>query len=387
MKTTVAVFMGGKSVEHEVSIISALQVVHAIDKEKYNVLPIYISKENKFYFSEKLKDIQTFKDMELLKTQCDEIYFTHENGQMIVNKVKGVFKKVLAKIDVAFPVVHGLNVEDGTLQGFLEMYNIPYVGCDVGASSAGMNKIFFKKIVKESGIPCIDYAEIYKADYAENEDKVKKEVLSKLSLPIILKPADLGSSVGIKVVKSEEEFKEAVEFVFEFTDKILVEKCITNLREINASVIGNYEECEVSLLEQPIKQDEILSFEDKYMSEGGNKGGKSSGMSSLTRKLPAELPEDVENQIIEMSKKVFKVLNCEGVARIDYIIDDDTNTVYVNEINTIPGSLAFYLWEPKGVKFDALCDKAIKLAIKRSARREKIIYSNNVNILNMHMKK
>lgn len=387
MKTTVAVFMGGKSVEHEVSIISALQVVHAIDSEKYNVLPIYISKDNRFYFSEKLKDIKMFKDMEVLKKECDEVYFTHENGQMIVNKVKGTFKKVLARIDVVFPVVHGLNVEDGTLQGFLEMYNIPYVGCDVGASAAGMNKIFFKKIVKESGIPSIDYAEIYKADFAEDEAKVQKEVLDKLGLPIILKPADLGSSVGIKVVKTEEEFKEAVEFVFEFTDKILVEKCITNLREINASVVGNYEECEVSLLEQPIKQDEILSFEDKYMSEGGNKGGKSSGMSSLTRKLPAELPENVEKEIIEMSKKVFKVLNCEGIARIDYIIDDDTDTVYVNEINTIPGSLAFYLWEPKGVKFDALCDKAIKLAIKRATRREKIIYSNDVNILNMHMKK
>ena len=387
MKTTVGIFMGGKSVEHEVSIISALQAIHAIDKEKYDVVPVYISKDNRFYFSEKLKDIKMFKDMELLKKECDEVYFTHENGQMIVNKIQGGFKKILARIDVAFPVVHGLNVEDGTLQGFLEMYNIPYVGCDVGASAAGMNKIFFKKIVRESGISSIDYAEIYKSDFVDDELKVQKEILTKLGLPIILKPADLGSSVGIKVVKAEEEFKDAVEFVFEFTDKILVEKCITNLREINASVVGNYEECEVSLLEQPIKQDEILSFEDKYMSEGGNKGVKSSGMSSLTRKLPAELPDEIEKEIIAMSKKVFKVLNCEGIARIDYIIDDDTNKVYVNEINTIPGSLSFYLWEPKGLKFDMLCDKAIKIAIKRAERRSKIIYSNDVNILNMHMKK
>ena len=241
--------------------------------------------------------------------------------------------------------------------------------------------------MKESGIAAIDYAEIYKVDFFEDADKVEKEIIEKLNLPIILKPADLGSSVGIKVVKNKEEFKEAVEFVFEFTDKILVEKCITNLREINASVVGNYEECEVSLLEEPIKQDEILSYEDKYMSESGNKGSKSSGMSSLTRKLPAELPEDVEKQIIEMSKKVFRTLNCEGIARIDYIIDDDTNNVYVNEINTIPGSISFYLWEPKGVSFANLCEKAINLAIKRAARREKIIYSTNVNLLNMHMKK
>lgn len=387
MKITVGVFMGGKSVEHEVSIISALQVIHAIDSTKYEVVPIYISKDNKFYCSDKLKEIAIFKDIENLKNVCDEVYFTSENHQMVVNKLKGTFKKVLAKIDVVFPVVHGLNVEDGTLQGFLEMYNIPYVGCDVSASSAGMNKIFFKKIMKESGVPVIDYAEIYKSDYDMDKEEVKESIIKKLGLPIILKPADLGSSVGIKVVKNEEEFNEAVEFVFEFTDKILVEKCITNLREINSSILGNYEECEVSLLEEPIKQDEILSYEDKYMSEAGNKGSKSSGMSSLSRKLPAELDKDMEEYILNMSKKVFKVLNCEGIARIDYIIDCDENKVYVNEINTIPGSVAFYLWEPKGIDFSTLCDKAIKIAIKRQTRREKIIYSNDVNLLNLHMKK
>lgn len=387
MKITVGVFMGGKSVEHEVSIISALQVIHAIDNTKYEVVPIYISKDNKFYCSDKLKQIAIFKDIENLKNVCDEVYFTSENHQMVVNKLKGTFKKVLAKIDVVFPVVHGLNVEDGTLQGFLEMYNIPYVGCDVSASSAGMNKIFFKKIMKESGVPVIDYAEIYKSDYDTDKEEIKKSIIKKLGLPIILKPADLGSSVGIKVVKNEEEFNEAVEFVFEFTDKILVEKCITNLREINSSILGNYEECEVSLLEEPIKQDEILSYEDKYMSEAGNKGSKSSGMSSLSRKLPAELDKDMEEDILNMSKKVFKVLNCEGIARIDYIIDCDENKVYVNEINTIPGSVAFYLWEPKGIDFATLCDKAIKIAIKRQTRREKIIYSNDVNLLNLHMKK
>lgn len=387
MKITVGVFMGGKSVEHEVSIISALQVIHAIDSTKYEVVPIYISKDNKFYCSDKLKEIAIFKDIENLKNVCDEVYFTSENHQMVVNKLKGTFKKVLAKIDVVFPVVHGLNVEDGTLQGFLEMYNIPYVGCDVSASSAGMNKIFFKKIMKESGVPVIDYAEIYKSDYDMDKEEIKKSIIKKLGLPIILKPADLGSSVGIKVVKNEEEFNEAVEFVFEFTDKILVEKCITNLREINSSILGNYEECEVSLLEEPIKQDEILSYEDKYMSEAGNKGSKSSGMSSLSRKLPAELDKDMEEYILNMSKKVFKVLNCEGIARIDYIIDCDENKVYVNEINTIPGSVAFYLWEPKGIDFSTLCDKAIKIAIKRQTRREKIIYSNDVNLLNLHMKK
>lgn len=386
MKTVVGVFFGGKSVEHEVSILSALQAIYAIDKEVYDVAPIYITKNNEFYYSEKLLDINIYKDIEKLKKECNQIYFTHKNGQMIANSLDGIFRKELLKIDIAFPVVHGLNVEDGTLQGFLEMHNIPYVGCDITSSAVGMNKIIFKKVLVASDIPVIDYVEVHLEDFQEDEENVFNEINSKLSLPVILKPANLGSSIGIKIVKKKEEFSEAMNFVFEFTDKILVEKCIVNLKEINCSVLGNYESQEVSELEEPVKEDEILSFKDKYMSAGG-KGSKSSGMASLTRKVPAEISEEMKNEITEISKKVFKILDCEGVSRIDYIIDNDTNKVYVNEINTIPGSLAFYLWEAKGVKFDVLCDKLIKLAIKRKHKRDNIIYSNDVNLLSMHSKK
>lgn len=386
MKTVVGVFFGGKSVEHEVSILSALQAINAIDKDTYDVVPVYITKNNEFYCSEKLLEINTYKDLEKLKKDCKQIYFTHRNGQLIANSLEGVLKKELLKIDIAFPVVHGLNVEDGTLQGFLEMYNIPYVGCDITSSAVGMNKIIFKKVLVASDIPVIDYYEAHLEDFEADEEKLFEEVYNKLSLPIILKPANLGSSIGIKVVKTKEEFSEAMNFVFEFTDKVLIEKCITNLKEINCSVLGNYDQQEVSELEEPVKADEILSFKDKYMSENG-KGTKSSGMASLTRKVPADIPEDMRSEIIEISKKVFKILDCEGVSRIDYIVDQDTNKVYVNEINTIPGSLAFYLWEAKGVKFDVLCDRLIKLAIKRKHKRDNIIYSNDVNLLSMHSKK
>lgn len=389
MKTVIGVFFGGKSVEHEVSIISALQVINAIDKEKYDVIPIYITKENRFFSSELLLKIDIYKDMKELEKKCDEVYFTHENFQMIVNKKEGAFKKVLGKIDVVFPVVHGLNVEDGTLQGFLEMYNIPYVGCDVCASAVGMNKIIFKKVLEASNIPVIEYSEIYAKNFEEDENKVLEEIKSKLSYPIILKPANLGSSVGIKIVKNDDEFFEGVRFVLEFTDKILVERCVTNLREINSAILGDCTEVLVSELEEPLKQDEFLSFKDKYMSEqGGAKGSKtSSGMASLTRKIPADLEESEKNLILELSKKVFKILDCAGVARIDYIIDEDSKKIYVNEINTIPGSISFYLWEPKGISFDELCDRLIRIAIKRAGRREKIIYSNDVNLLSMHSKK
>lgn len=386
MKTVVGVFFGGKTVEHEVSILSALQAIYAIDKDVYEVVPIYITKNNEFYYSDKLLDINIYKDLEKLERDCDHVYFTHKNDQMVINSLDGIFKKELIKIDIAFPIVHGLNVEDGTLQGFLEMHNIPYVGCDITSSAVGMNKIIFKKVLLASDIPVIDYYEVHVEDFQEDEEKLFNAINDKLSLPIILKPANLGSSIGIRVVKKKEEFSEAMNFVFEFTDKILVEKCIVNLKEINCSVIGNYESQEVSELEEPVKIDEILSFKDKYMSSGG-KGTKSSGMASLERKIPADITEDMKNEIINISKKVFKILDCEGVSRIDYIVDKDTNKVYVNEINTIPGSLSFYLWEAKGISFDILCDKLIKLAIKRKQRRENIIYSNDVNLLSMHSKK
>lgn len=392
MKTVIGVFFGGKSVEHEVSIISALQVVENLDKEKYDIIPIYISKDNKFYSSEFLSDINRYKDLDEIVRLSDEVYFTHENGSLLVNKKDGLLKKVLFKIDIVFPVVHGLNVEDGTLEGFLEMYNIPYVGCDVCSSAVGMNKIIFKKVLESSNIPVVEYDTLNISEFEQDSKKAFEKIKDKLSLPIIVKPANLGSSVGIEIIKDEKEFVPKMQQVFEFCENVLIERCITNLREINCSVVGDFSSQEVSVLEEPIKEDEILSYKDKYLGNGkGGKlskmGGKSSGMASLTRKIPAQLDKDQEDEIYNLAKNTFKLLNCEGISRIDFILDGDNNKIYVNEINTIPGSLSFYLWEPKGVKFSELLDKAIRIAIKRQERRNKITYSTNVNILNMTAKK
>ena len=392
MKTVIGVFFGGKSVEHEVSIISALQVIENLDKQKYDIVPVYISKDNKFYSSEFLNDINRYKDLDEIVRLSDEVYFTHENGKLLVNKKDGVFKKILFKIDIVFPVVHGLNVEDGTLEGFLEMYSIPYVGCDVCSSAVGMNKIIFKKVLESSNIPVIEYDTLNISEFEQDSRKAFEKIKDKLSLPIIVKPANLGSSVGIEIIKDEKEFVPKMQQVFEFCENVLIERCITNLREINCSVVGDFSSQEVSVLEEPIKEDEILSYKDKYLGNGkGGKlskmGGKSSGMASLTRKIPAQLDKDQEDEIYNLAKNTFKLLNCEGISRIDFIIDGDNNKIYVNEINTIPGSLSFYLWEPKGVKFSELLDKAIRIAIKRQERRNKITYSTNVNILNMTAKK
>lgn len=390
MKTVIGVFFGGKSVEHEVSIISAMQVIKAIDQKRYEVIPVYIAKDNHFYYSENLKDIAWYKDLEKVKKEGTEVYFTHQNDRVFMYAVKKMFKKELGVMDIIFPVVHGLNVEDGTLQGFLEMYNVPYVGCDVSSSAVGMNKILFKKVLEASNIPVIEYETVTQYEFERDSEKVCKKVMEKLGLPIILKPANLGSSIGIEVVKEENEFIEKMEKVFVFTDRILIERCVTNLREINCSVLGNGDQQEVSVLEEPIKADEILSFEDKYMSGNGKVGSKSpksNGMASLSRKIPADLDEKKTQEIYTLAKSVFTILGCEGVSRIDFIIDCDRDKVYVNEINTIPGSLAFYLWEKKGIGFEKLCDHLIELAIRRNERRKKIVYSHQVNILNMTGKK
>lgn len=398
MKTVIGVFFGGKSVEHEVSIISAMQVIENLDNEKYEVVPIYISKDNKFYTSELLTKVEEFKDLEEAKRMSNEVYFTHEDSKLVLNSKRGIFKKVLAKIDIAFPVVHGLNVEDGTLEGFLEMFNIPYVGCDVCSSAVGMNKIIFKKVLEASKLPVVEYETLNIEEFEGDIDKAYEKISKKLSLPVIIKPANLGSSVGIEIIKEKEEFKDKLQNVFAFCDNVLVERCVTNLREINCSVLGNFAEQEVSVLEEPIKNDEILSYKDKYMGDGAKSGKlgakssklsgtKGSGMASLSRKIPAEVTKAQEEEIYSLAKETFKILNCEGISRIDFIIDGDNNKIYVNEINTIPGSLSFYLWQPKGIVFSELLDKAIRYAIKRKERRDKITYSTDVNILNMSGKK
>ena len=192
MKTVVGVFFGGKSVEHEVSIISAMQVIENLDHEKYDVVPVYISKDNRFYTSELLTRVEEFRDIENVKRISNEVYFTHENSKMILNGKGGIFKKVFAKLDIVFPVVHGLNVEDGTLEGFLEMFNVPYVGPDVCASAVGMNKIIFKKVLEASNLPVVEYETLNISEFEEDVEKSYEKIMNKLSLPIIVKPSNLG---------------------------------------------------------------------------------------------------------------------------------------------------------------------------------------------------
>ena len=293
----------------------------------------------------------------------------------------GVFSKKRTPVDVAFPVVHGTNCEDGSIQGYFEFLGLPYVGCDVLSSAVGMDKVVFKDVLKRQGLAVLDCYTFYAREFALNQDEICKNCIEKVGLPLIVKPVNLGSSVGISKVNTEDELFEALNLASSFADKILVEKAITSLREINCSVLGDSEECFASVCEEPFMNDEILSYEDKYLGGGKGKTGGSKGMASLSRKVPADLTEEESNYIRNFACDIFKTLGCSGVVRIDFMIDKDTNTVYANEINTIPGSLAFYLWEATGTPYKELLDKMISLAFKRDRARKDLTFTIDTNIL------
>ena len=382
MKTNVAVFYGCRTVEHEVSIISAVQAMRAINREKYDITPVYVSKDGEMYTGDCLFTIEEYRNLPELFKKCKKVYFMRENGNVVMKSVeqKLFSKNTATVIDVAFPIVHGTNCEDGTIQGYLEYLNLPYVGCDIISSAVGMDKAVFKDVLKNANLPVLDCITFRAREYVAEQQAICDKIKAEIGFPLIVKPVNLGSSVGITKVNAENELDDALMLAISFADKVLVEKAITSLREINCSVLGNPDECEASVCEEPFMNDEILSYEDKYLNNA-KKGGSSKGMASLSRKIPADLSPEKSEEIRDLACKIFKAIGASGVVRIDFMIDTSTDTVYANEINTIPGSLAFYLWEATGVKYRDLIDRLIELAFKRQRNRENITYTIDTNIL------
>jgi D-alanine-D-alanine ligase len=380
MKIKVGVFFGGKSVEHEVSVISGIQALKAFNQEKYEPIPIYITKDNELYTGEAVGDIASYKNIPELLKKSTRIFLICEQGKcnLVQYPEKKFGNSVVASIDVAFPVVHGANVEDGSLQGFLRHYNVPFAGCDVMASAVTMDKYVMKTVLKDNGIPVLDCVTLHVKEYQADEEAAYRKVEGRIEYPVIVKPVNLGSSVGIKVAKDREGLKDALEYAYEFGPKVLVERAIMNLREINCAVLGDYESAQASECEEPISSDEILSYEDKYVA--GSKSG-SEGMRTARRELPAKLSPQQREEIRTIAVKTFQVLDCSGVSRIDFMIDKDTEKVYVNEINPIPGSLAFYLWEALGKPYAELLDDMVKLALKREREEKNLLTSFQTNIL------
>lgn len=369
MKKNIAIIYGGKSVEHEVSIITGLQVYENINLEKYNPILIYIDKDGNWFKGELLKNISIYTEWERYKKKLKKIIPSIDR-----NYKNNIFKN----IDAVIIACHGTYGEDGKLQGFLDLLEIPYTSCGVVASSSGMDKIVMKNIFAGIGLPVLPYIWFYKEDWLKEPKECINKIHYTLDYPVFIKPANLGSSIGISMANNENELINAINIAIEYDRRILVEKGVEDAVEINCSCFYANNEVLVSNLEEPIRWEKFLSFEDKYLRSNSK---AKAGLAGMTRKIPAEISDEIKKEIEEYSKKIYRTMDCKGVVRIDYLLNKEKTKVYVNEINTIPGSLSFYLWENKGVDFKSLIDLMIVEAIKFNEDKKTYITKFDAHLL------
>jgi D-alanine-D-alanine ligase len=379
MLKKVGVIFGGNSVEHEVSVITGMQVIENLDKTKYESVPIYITKDGKWLTGSSLADFKTFKEgnfkdakqIVLSPNRNDYNLYLHPDAT-------GLFgKKIVDTVDVLFPALHGTYGEDGSIQGLLELMNIPYVGGGVLASSVGMDKILMKDVYRAYNIPVVDYMWFYRTNWENNKDKIIADIEEKLGYPVFVKPANLGSSIGIGKARDRDGLINSIEVAANYDRKIIIEKAVEEPREINCAVMGFDKEVITSLCEEPLGWKEILSFDDKYV-KSNSKGAKSSGDRRI---IPANISDELKQEIEELAKKAFTVIDGRGCARIDFLVDK-SNKVYVNEINTLPGSIAFYLWEGKDYSFKKLINELLDIAFRTHNEKNKNMYSYEANLFN-----
>ncbi len=372
MKLNIAVAFGGKSVEHEISVLSAIQVMSAISDD-YEIFPLYIAKDGRMFCEEELKSLDTFSNIEQFTLQHQPVTLVRRDANVYLVPARKHFFEKERRVDLVIPVLHGTNGEDGSFQGYLQTLGIPYTGCSVLAGAIGQDKVIMKQILQDSGLRVVPWF------YWSRNEKMEEDFFKKaqrLGYPLVVKPANLGSSIGIKVVNNDSELHVAMMDAYEYDHKVLIEKKIEPLREINISLLGDEEHCICSMLEEVLKQDDILSFENKYIGKHANKG-----MINTSRKLPADLSEEQIEEIQRMAKEAFYALNASGVVRIDFLMQKDSEVVYINEINSIPGSLSYYLWKKDQMNFTTLIEELIQLAFKRKRNEDKKVYSFSSNIL------
>ncbi len=376
-KTKVAVVFGGRSVEHEVSILTAMQVFENINREKYDIIPIYIDKNGRWFVDEKLGMIDSFRNLKLKEINAPEYFFAVSpsvKSLLPKSTIKSFFNKISA--DIYFPVIHGTYGEDGTLQGMLEMANVPYAGSGVTGSAVGMDKIIQKAVFKDAGLSVVKYVWFLKSEWQDNKVKIIENIEKTLGYPVFVKPANLGSSIAINKASGLKELEWAIEVASSFDRRIIVEEGKEGIIEINCSVIGNNNELTASVCEQPIKSDQMLTYEDKYL-----KGGKIKGMAGLSRFVPAPINEELTKKIQDMAKRAFKAVDAAGISRVDFMIKSDTEDLWITEINTLPGSLSFYLWEKSGISFSELLDKLISLGFERHKERQSLTFSYDSDLI------
>ena len=382
MKIKLGILFGGVSVEHEISIITAIQAMNSIDPIKYEIIPIYIAKDGTWYSGAMLKDIKIYSDMDLLKRYAKEVVLYKRDGKFILQNKRGLLRKDVSEIDICFPIMHGTYGEDGNLQGYLETVGIPYCEADTYAAVVGQDKVFMKQIWQSSGVPVVKYDWFYDTDYNREPEKII-ERLEKIGYPLVVKPARLGSSVGITFCKNNDELREAILEAINYDTKILVEEAVDNLIEVNISVLGNYQKQDLSVIEEVGSSNNLLTYEDKYI--GGSKG-PSKGMASAKRIIPARISDKLTKEVRDIAIKAFKSLNASGVVRIDFLIDKKKEKVYANEINSIPGSLSFYLWNRTDKEYPELLEDIINLGIRDYKNKNSKVHSFDTNILSNYAK-
>ena len=383
MKKQIGVIFGSRSCEREVAIISAVQLMRHADREKYDIIPVYISEDGNWYTGDKLKEIQTYKPFHPDQKGIIRVFPDLSSGSgalLTVRKDSGLFARerteIAARIDAYIIVMHGLNGEDGTLQGLMELINVPYTSTGVAGSALGMDKIMMKQFFQGAGLPVLPGLSFTRSGFSRERETVLNKVEKELGFPVFVKPANLGSSIGVSRADDTESLADSLELAFEYDRRVLVEKGLDRPIELNCSVMGYDDVVEASPIEMPLNNDEFLDFKDKYLASGGSKG-----MASLHRVRPAPIEEELKNEIQEMSRTIFRMLDCKGVVRIDYMFDKHSEKLYITEINTIPGSLAFYLWENAGIPYSTLIDRMIDFAEKAHADKNQSNYAYSSDIL------
>jgi len=380
-KIKVAIVFGSRSVEHEVSIVTAMQVFENIDRDKYEVIPVYIDKKGRWFVDNKLGQLENFKDIKLnpLKfwknfRRAEYVFGASPSVKALSPKsVFNFFRSI--KADIYFPVVHGTFGEEGTIQGLFEMADVPYVGSGVTGSAVGMDKIIQKSVFKDNGIPVVKYIWFLKNEWQDNKVKIIEKIEKTLGYPVFVKPANLGSSVAINKAGGLKELENAIEIASNFDRRIIVEEGKGGIIEINCSVIGN-DELTASVCEQPVNDKQMLTYEDKYL-----RGGKTKGIVGLSRLIPAPISEELTKKIQETAKKAFWAIDAAGIARVDFMVRPDTEDFWITEINTLPGSLSFYLWEKSGLSFSNLLDKLIELGFERYKERGSLMFSYDSDLI------
>ncbi|HBP00378.1 MAG: D-alanine-D-alanine ligase [Candidatus Uhrbacteria bacterium GW2011_GWF2_41_16] len=376
-KKTIAVIFGGKSAEHDVSIITAHTPIidTLLTLDEYEVIPIYITKEGLWYSEKQMNYMDYFKgDIQDKFTKLKPLQLSIGEKFSIV--LSGMVSKKI-DIDLVFPAMHGTYGEDGSLMGILRMANVPFVGCDMAASAVAMDKVLTKQVVSAAGLPVVRY-EWLTQNVWEKDRKGFIERASVLQWPLFVKPVHLGSSIAITKVKDRSELEQALEVASHYDNKVLVEESVENLIEVTLPIMGN-DILTPASIERPLNKTEFFNFEDKYLS--GGKKGSDSGVNNNYSEIPANIPPDLSKEVLKLGKAVYKVLGCTGIARVDFLIDSKTNQVFVNEVNTLPGSLYHHNWKASGVSNVDLIQKLIQLAEERFAKDQKVVRTFESSLL------